>query len=569
MYTMIEQNIGVLIRKSVIAFFPEFQGEVHLTTPQLQFGDYSTNIAMILARQMKRNPFEIAEEIVKNLEKNDAIETVQVLKPGFVNFWLSQKVLIPPLEDAARDIFKIPTYYFGKEKKVMVEFAHPNTLKLFHIGHLRNISTGESVVRLLEAVGNKVIRSNYQGDVGLHIGKTLWKMKQFVTELGIETIRAYSLHDKIALLGKAYAQAEAAYGVDEQAKKEIYRINKMVYEADPQIMDLWKETRDWSISYFEEQYKRVYSHFDRCYFESEVHKVGLATAKELLKQGILKESEGAVVFDGTQYGLDTRVFINSLGFPTYEGKELGLAQKEFNDFDTIDKNIHVVTPEQTSFFKITFKVEELLDKEKFGGKQYHLIYEWVKLKQGKMSSRMGNVVEGAWILDETKKNILEKFKDSELIAEVLAVASVKYSFLKNSTNSPIAFDLEESISLEGNSAPYIMYTYVRTQSILNKEKVVPSIRLATMNLGESERSIIRLLYQYREQVKKAAETFAPNIIAHYLYELTREYNLFYQKNPILKAEKDQKEARIAITQAVGKTIKNGLYLMGIETVEHM
>lgn len=569
MYTMIEQNIIELIHNSVIVVFPEFKGEVHLTTPQLQFGDYSTNIAMILAKQLKRNPLEIAEEIVKHLEKNDHIETIKILKPGFINFWLSQSVLIPPLDEATHDVFKIPTYHFGNEKKVMVEFAHPNTLKLFHIGHLRNISTGESVVRLLEAVGNKVIRANYQGDVGLHIGKTLWKMKQFIAELGVETIRAYSLHDKIALLGKAYAQAEAAYGVDEQAKKEIYEINKMVYEENPQIMDLWKETRDWSIAYFEEQYKRVYSHFDRCYFESEVHKVGLATARELLKKGILKESEGAVVFDGTEYGLDTRVFINSLGFPTYEGKELGLAQKEFSDFGTLDKNIHVVTPEQTSFFKITFKVEELLDREKFGGKQHHLIYEWVKLKQGKMSSRMGNVVEGAWILDETKKNILEKFKDSESIAEVLAVASVKYSFLKNSTNSPIAFDLEESISLEGNSAPYIMYTYVRTQSILGKEEFSPSTKLLTIHMGESECSIIRLIYQYKERVKKAAETFAPNIIAHYLYELTREYNLFYQKNPILKAEKEQKELRIAITQAVGKIIKNGLYLMGIETVDHM
>lgn len=542
--------------------------EIQLTIPQLQFGDFSTNIAMILAKVMKKNPLTIAETLASAIEKNDAIEKVQVLRPGFINFWLSKQALIPPITDAVNAAFSIPPVYFGNEKKVMVEFAHPNTLKLFHIGHLRNISTGESVVRLLEAAGNTVIRANYQGDVGLHIGKTLWKMKQYISELGIDTIRAYSLRDKIALLGKAYAAAEKAFGEDENAKKEIYEINKMVYEADERIMDVWKETRDWSIAYFEEMYKRVYSHFDRCYFESEVHESGLATARELLKKGILKESEGAVVFDGTEYGLDTRVFINSLGFPTYEGKELGLAQKEFKDFGTLDKNIHVVTPEQTSFFKITFKVEELMDKETYGGKQHHLIYEWVKLKEGKMSSRMGNVVEGAWILDETKKKILEKFKDSESIAETLAVASVKYSFLKNSTSSVIAFDLDESISLEGNSAPYIMYTFARTQSILKKDATAPQLTSDSV-LGESERAIIRLLYQYREKVRKAAETFSPNLIAGYLYDLTREYNLFYQKNPILKAEENQKAVRIAITQAVGSTIKHGFMLLGIETVDHM
>jgi len=563
------ERIKTALIDSIHGVDPTYIGTVVLSAPLLQFGDYSTNIAMILARQLKRSPLEIAEAIAAGIKKSEDVEKIQVLKPGFVNIWLSQKALTPSLAEAVQNRFSFPSFHFGNEKKVMVEFAHPNTLKLFHIGHLRNISTGESVVRLLEAVGNKVIRSNYQGDVGLHIGKTLWKMKQFIAELGIEKVRALSLHDKIALLGKAYAQAETAYGENEQAKKEIYEINKMVYEESSDIMDLWNETRQWSVSYFEEIYKRVYSHFDRCYFESEVHKVGLATSKDLLEKGILEKSEGAVVFNGEKYGLDTRVFINGLGFPTYEGKELGLAQKEFNDFGKLDKNIHVVTPEQTSFFKITFKVEELMDKEKYGGKQFHLAYEWVKLKEGKMSSRMGNVVEGAWILDEIKKKITEKFKDSELIAETLAVASVKYSFLKNSTSSVIAFDIDESISLEGNSAPYILYTYVRTQSILKKEEVAPSKDLAVAQLGEAELSIIRLLYQYREKVRKAAETLSPNIVANYLYELTREYNLFYQKNPILKAEKEVKEARIAITQAVGATIKHGLGLMGIETVERM
>ncbi|MCX6730378.1 MAG: arginine--tRNA ligase, partial [Candidatus Roizmanbacteria bacterium] len=484
------------------------------------------------------------------------------------NIWLSKQALIAPLEQAVNGTFTIAPFSFGDEKKVMVEFAHPNTHKLFHIGHLRNISTGESVSRLLTAVGNKVIRTNYQGDVGLHIGKCLWGVQQMIKKNGEEMFDSLSLSEKIKLIGKAYSDGQTAYETDEKAKAEIIEVNKEVYDPqDSLTKKLWIKTRDWSIAYFEEIYKRLYTHFDRCYFESEVHEQGLKTAKELLSQGILENSKGAVVFNGEKYGLDTRVFINSLGFPTYEGKELGLAAKEFSDYGLLDRCIHVVTPEQTSFFKITFKVEELLDKEKFGNKQYHLAYEWVKLKDGKMSSRTGNVIEAPWLLDEIKKKILEKFKNSEETVETLAVAAVKYSFLKNATNSQIAFDIDESVSLDGNSAPYILYTFVRTQSIISKEN--ENSGNYPKEISADEKQMLRLIYQYTDKVYKAASTLSPNIIAGYLYDLCREYNLFYQKNPILKAEADQKYIRLVITKAVGSIIKHGFDLLGIQTVQKM
>lgn len=565
---MIEEKIIQIIQKVVTDVFPEFKGEVQLSTPQLQFGDFSTNIALILAKVVKKNPMEVAEQIKRAIALDETIENIQVLKPGFINIWLSKKALITPLEQAVDGAFSIPPFHFGNEKKVMVEFAHPNTHKLFHIGHLRNISTGESVVRLLTAVGNQVIRTNYQGDVGLHIAKCLWGVQQMIKKNGEEMFDALSLSDKIKLIGKAYSEGQTAYEADEKAKAEIIEINKEVYSPDDSLTKkLWLKTREWSISYFEEIYKRLYSHFDRCYFESEVHEQGLKTSKELLAKGILEESKGAVIFNGEKYGLDTRVFINSLGFPTYEGKEMGLAAKEFSDFGTLDKCIHCVTPEQTSFFKITFKVEELLDPEKFGGKQFHLAYEWVKLKDGKMSSRTGNVIEASWLLDEIKKKILEKFKNSEDTVETLAVASVKYSFLKNATNSQIAFDIDESVSLDGNSAPYILYTFVRTQSIIAKEN--ENTGTYPQEISVDEKLMMRLIYQYTDKVYKAASSLSPNIIAGYLYELCREYNLFYQKNPILKAEADQKYIRLVITKAVGSIIKHGFDLLGIQTVQKM
>lgn len=524
----------------------------------------------ILISQIKKSPMEIAEEIKKIFPKNRFIEKIEVIKPGFINFWLSKSELINQLKKIVQGKFNFPHFHFGKNKKIMVEFAQPNTHKLFHIGHFRNISTGESIVRILEAVGNKVIRANYQGDVGLHIAKCLYGIKQ--NPLEIKKIK--TLKDKIEFIGKMYTFGTKAYEDDEKAKEEIIKINKMIYDKNPEIMPLWEETKKWSLDYFDQIYKRVYTRFDRFYLESEVTKRGLEISQELFRKGILEKSQGAIVFNGKKFGLDTRVFINSLGFPTYEGKELGLAELEFTEFGQLDKNIHVVTPEQKSFFKVTFKVEELIDPKKYKNKQYHLPYEWVKLKDGKMSSREGNIIETNWLIDNIKEKILKKFKCNNEIAETLAVASAKYSFLKNSTQTVIYFDINESINIDGNSAPYLIYTYVRCQSVLNKadELSFPQkweSKSEEIRIIKDEINLLRKLYQFPEIVLKSAKQLSPNFIATYLYELASQYNLFYQKNPILKADKNLKTLRLLITIATANTIKKGLELLGIKTVEKM
>jgi arginyl-tRNA synthetase len=343
----------------------------------------------------------------------------------------------------------------------------------------------------------------------------------------------------------------------------------MIYDRDPEIMPLWTETRQWSLEYFDQNYKRFYSHFDRLYFESEFYERGVEIVNDALKKGILEKSQGAIIFNGKKYGIDTRVFVNSLGFPTYEGKEPALAEKEFTDFGELDKAIHVVTPEQTSFFKVTFKVEELLDEKKYKDKQYHLIYEWVKLKAGKMSSREGNIIEANWLIDEVKKKILEKSKCDEKTAEVLAVASVKYSFLRNGTQTIIHFDIDESIAVDGNSAPYLIYTYVRCLSVLKKSNDNNEIVEQFDKANVDELNVLRLVNQFPEIVQQAAIQLSPNLIANYLYDLTQRYNYFYQKNKILESEKETKIFRLMLTKAVGKIIKEGLYLLGIKTVEKM
>ena len=534
------------------------------------FGDYSTSVALKLTKQLKKSPLVIAEEIKKNFLKTDFIQKIDVIKPGFVNFWISSVQSINRLTGIIEKGFEFPKYHLGKNKKVMVEFAHPNTHKLFHIGHLRNITTGETIVRILEATNNKVIRANYQGDIGLHIAKCLYGITNSKTD--IKKIK--TLQEKIKFIGKMYSKGSKAYESDQVAKAEIIKINKMIYDLDKNILPLWEETRNWSLEYYESIYKRVYSHFDRLYFESEVTKRGLEISKNIFKKGILEKSQGAIVFNGKKYGLDTRVFINSLGFPTYEGKELGLAEKEFSDFGELDKIFHTVTPEQTSFFKVTFKVEELIDEKKYKNKQRHLIYEWVNAKEGKMSSREGNIIEGNWLLDETKRKILDQFKCDSQTAEILAVASVKYSFLKNNLDNVIAFDIDESIAVDGNSAPYLIYTYVRCQSVLNKNqkskiKNQSDISKIKNNLNNDEQNVLRLINEFPEVVQQAAVQLAPNLIANYLYDLAQKYNYFYQKNKILESEERTKQFRLILTATVGKVIKEGLYLLGIKTVERM
>ncbi|MEK7571979.1 MAG: arginine--tRNA ligase [Patescibacteria group bacterium] len=553
-------------------------------------GDYASNIAMILAKQLKKNPLEVAQHIVTKLQELSSDFTVEVVKPGFINFFMKDEVLFAQVQHPSDNSE-------AQNKKIMIEFAHPNTHKAFHIGHLRNITTGEAIVRLIEAVGNKVIRVNYQGDVGMHIAKAMYALTSLVP-YNEQVHGVTGIIDRVTFLGKAYAAGSAAYEEDEEAKKKIQDYNYLVYASAQRfqeekgiaksstdylsfvygrteevdvVYELWKETRQWSLDYFEQIYKRVGTHYDRYYFESECLK-GVDLAKEAVTKKVLEESNGAIVFKGEQYGLDTRVFVNSLGLPTYEAKELGLAEKELSEFGELDNIIHVVGPEQASFFQVTFKVEELLGMQK--GQQEHLAYGWVKLKHGKMSSRTGNVVLGEWLLNEAKSKILETYPAiAEGVADAIAVGAIKYSFLRVGTTQEIAFDFDESINMQGNSGPYLQYTYARTQSVLHKSKMANGkwqMTNTSVDLEPEERELLRLLAQFTEIIETAATKYAPNVLCTYLFELAQSFNGFYQKCPIIKAESPSVRAtRLFLTAKTGDTIKQGLHLLGIQAPEKM
>ena len=569
----LKDQINSYLQK-VIENITEEKAEIEIQSAQESIhGDYSTNAALKIFRKAKdrfKNPLELAKKIAGELEKiselSSILEKAEVAAPGFINFWLKDTALLENLEEVIDKKENYGKRERFKSKKIMLEFAHPNTHKLFHIGHLRNIIIGESLARLLEFQASKVIRANYQGDVGLHVAKAVYGLQ--TTDYSLEEIGKKSVDEKMRLLAKAYVKGNEDYENNPKAKAEIAEINKNLYGKDQSIMDLWKKTRDWSLEYFDRIYKRAGTKFDKLYFESEVADFGKEIVMKNLNNVFIKD-QGAIIFAGEKYGLHNRVFINSLGLPTYEAKDVGLAYFQMKDFSP-NKIIHVVGPEQKRYFEVLFKALEAISNM-FKNREIHLEYGFVRLKEGRMSSRKGDVVEGEWLLDEAKARLRKEFNEmDEETLEKVAVGAVKYSMLKFSRTSDILFSFEESISFEGNSGPYIQYTFARTQSVLAKVKTQNSkvkIERQKSKLEAEELSVLRLLVHFSEIVEEAGENFAPNLLCNYLFELSQKFNNFYQKHKILGSDKE--EFRLQLTFAAGQILKTGLYLLGIEAPSKM
>jgi len=544
--------------------------KVDLTTPpKSEMGDLSF-ACFGLAKEIKKSPVEVAKELKEKIDKEklEIIERVEVLGP-YVNFFLNTKVLAESvLEEANEKNFGRST--IGKGKKIMVEYAQPNTHKAFHIGHLRNIITGESLCRIFENVGYKVIRTNFQGDVGLHIAKFLWGLKGSMEEY--EAVKKKSVKEKAEFLGRVYAKGGQAYEKDEAAQKEIVAINKKIYSKDKEYYKIYKETRKWSLQYFDKIYKRVGAKFDRLYFESETFKRGKELVLENLKKGIFKESEGALIFEGEKFGLHNRVFLNQKGLPTYEAKDMALAELQLREYKP-DSIFHVVGKEQTEYFKVVFKaVEQVFPKAV--GKENHLAYGWVTLKDGKMSSRTGNVILGEWLLDIVKEKILEIMKDHNIkdrvgVAEKVAISAVKYYFLRTSAINDIAFSIEESVKLVGDSGPYLLMTVARIKNIFRKYgKKVSKLNIPE-KIEDAEKKLLNQLSDFAEIAEKAANEKDPSKIAHYLLDLAQDFNNFYTVYPVLKADSTTRDFRLALIKTVETTMTKGLYLLGVEIVDEM
>ena len=544
-------------------------------------GDYYSNVAMQAMKQVKtniegitmhsdyglaRDALDMANKIKTAFVPDEYISKVEAVSPGFINFWVSEKYLLENLSLVSSQKDEYGKGNLFENKKVIVEFTDPNPLKEFHIGHLYSNAVGESLSRLFENQKAEVWRVCYQGDVGLHVAKALYGIMKY--EPGIEKFEDKSLSERAKFLGEAYALGATEFEKNEQAKEEIIELNKKVYDKNPEIYPLYEKAKGWSLEYFETLYKRLGTKFDHYYFESDAGEKGLEIVRQHMGE-VFTESDGAVVFDKEKSGLHTRVFINSQGLPTYETKELGLAPAKYEDF-AYDTSVIITGNEVNDYFKVLLKALSLISPD-LASKTTHISHGMVRLPSGKMSSRTGDVITGDSLLFETEQKISKEYREVEESALAkIAVAAIKYTLLKTNIGHDVTFNFEESISLNGNSGPYLQYTYVRTQSVLKKAGNVHFAE-TKITLNTEELNVLRLLSKFTEIAIESSQRYSPNLLATYLFELCQAFNLFYQKHSILEAKEgeDIVQFRLLLTQSVGQVIKNGLNLLGIETVEKM
>lgn len=543
---MLKEEIKNLIEKATGVGSDKFSVEV---SPSKNFGDYSTNVAMAL----KKNPEEIVEKIRK--EKNNFINKIEV-KNGFINFFVADKYFVDNLKSVDKNYGRSKDL---KNKKIVIDYTDPNPFKEFHIGHLMSNAIGESLSRIFEFQGGKVKRVCYQGDVGLHVAKAIWG----------------KINKPELTWGTAYAFGSEKYESDEVAKKEIIELNKRIYNrSDKEINKLYDEGKKVSLEYFDEIYKKLGTEFDDLIFESQTGEIGKKIVEKGLKDGIFEKGKnGAIIFNGEKRGLHTRVFINSEGLPTYEAKDLGLAELKYKKYK-YDESVIVTGNEVNDYFKVVLAAMEEINPKLAEGTK-HIGHGMLRLPEGKMSSRTGKVITAESLIKKVEELIEEKIKDrnfsekeKEEISEAVAIGAVKYSILKQSIGSDIIYDFDKSISFEGNSGPYLQYAYTRARSVLKKakdESIKPSFKKIPAEISELEKKIS----YFSEIVLKAEKSLDPHFITLYLTELAGSFNNYYAKNKIIDGTDDNSSYRVALTEAFSTIMKNGLYLLGIEAIEKM
>ncbi len=541
-------------------------------------GDFATNIALTLAKQTKSNPYLLAEKISNALrvQKIEYVEKIEIAGPGFINFFLSSAYFSRELELILKrkDLYGNSNEWRGR--RVLVEYTDPNPFKEFHIGHLMSNAIGESIARLIASQGAKVRRMCYQGDIGMHVAKTMWAILKNQT---IMPSKRAPLGERIAFLGKMYAEGAKAFEEKALAKTEIETLNKKIFEGrERKLKKLYKLGRKWSLTHFDELYKKLGTKFDYYYLESEVAHDGVALVTEFLEKGVFERSEGAVIFRGEKYDpkLHSRVFINSQGIPTYEAKELGLNIKKWKKVRP-DRSIVVTANEQADYFKVVLKALELIEPE-IAKVTEHISHGMLRFADGKMSSRTGNIITGESLLADVEKLALEKLASRDMnekkkreIAEIIAVAAVKYSILKQMISNDIVYDFEKSISFEGDSGPYLLYTAVRANSVLQKaklEKVKPKIG-KDVKIDVTGIELGKFVCRFPEIVSRAVAEKSPHFVATYLVALSSLFNTWYTNIPIVKKDDSQSPHKVALTLAVRMVLENGLRLLGIKVPEKM
>jgi len=590
-------NIQDLIKNATIKGIGELY-QVDVDTIEFQStrkefeGDLTVVIFPLLCI-IKGNPVEIGTKIGEYLKRNlPEISNFNVIK-GFLNLVLNEELFV----DKFYQLLKYKD--FGKviplssTKSVMVEYSSPNTNKPLHLGHIRNNLLGYSVAKIIEASGKKVIKTQIINDRGIHICKSMLAWELFGNG---ETPKSTGLKgDK--LVGNYYVAFDKAYKkeieqliaegkTEEEAKKQapiLIKAQEMLlkWEAgDEQVVSLWKMMNAWVYDGFNATYKSLGVDFHKNYYESETYLLGKAVVNEGLEKGVFyKKEDGSVWIDLTEEGLDEKIVLRSDGTAVYMTQDIGTAIERFNEF-SLESLIYTVGNEQDYHFKVLFLILKKLGYS-WADHCHHLSYGMVDLPSGKMKSREGTVVDADDLIDEmtaTAKEISEELgkldgytsEEKNKLYATIGLGALKYFILKVDPKKRILFDPKESIDFNGNTGPFIQYTYARIQSILRKGTLDLTLQLNDYQINDKEKSLIKHIQQYPETVQLAAQNLSPAIIANYTYELVKEYNSFYQSTPILNAAtNNEQHFRTQLSYMVGVTIKNAFELLGIQVPERM
>lgn len=568
----IKKNIVDLVKKA-LNLPSDFVLELDLP-PDPKMGDVSISCFKI-AKHLNQSPEKVAANISAQVGPGQIVEKAKNAGP-YVNFFLNYELWFRSvLEQIQKQNFAAHVET-GSPKKIVLEYSSPNTNKPQHLGHLRNNFLGWSLAQLLQAAGHKVIAVNLINDRGIHIAKsmlayTLWGDNKTPVS---ESIKGDHF------VGDYYVLFEKKVRQNPELFKKAQELLEKWEKNDKKTRKLWKKMNAWALHGINQTYKKIGIDFDRTYYESKVYAKGKKIVLNALKKGLCYQREdGAIEIDLTSYGLDRKVLLRPDGTSVYITQDIGLAKLRYKQFKP-NTYIYVVGSEQDYHFKVLFKILQVFGNE-WAKNCYHCSYGLISLPYGRMKSREGTVVDADDIIDEmeqlAKKEIIKRNPDLDKRevkrrAEIIALSALKFYLLKFTPQQSIKFNPEASLSFEGDTGPYIQYTYARIQSILKKSKLeaeLPSkVDYAVLG-NEEEVELLKLLFVYTDILTHCVDGYNPAYLCTYLLQLSQAFNEFYHKRRVLKAKDDVKEARLVLISSIAKVIKNGLNLLGIDVLYKM
>lgn len=539
---------------------PVIEDEIKIEHPaDVNFGDYSTNIAMVLAKQEKTNPKELAQKIVNSIDTNDFVEKVGVAGAGFINFYLKPEFLIKEAENINyENIFKNELSEYGKGKTMVIDYSAPNIAKPFGIGHLRSTNIGQAIYNIYKILGWSCIGDNHIGDWGTQYGKLVAAIKKW----NKKDLNDLTIDDLEKLYVKFHKEAESDEKLIDEGRDWFAKLEK----GDKEAKEIWQKCIDISMIEFDKVYQLLDVKIDFVHGESFYEDSLEEITKEIIDKGITKKSEGATIIEFEN--MPPAMLQKSNGTTTYFTRDMATIKYRMENWKP-NLIIYEVGADQQLHFRQVFETAKLMGWAPSDG-MIHVAHGLIRWTTGKFSTRKGDTIHLSDVIDKAMERAKEMApeNDRETI-EAVAIGAIKFNDLSSDPKKDVIFDWDQIMSLDGDSGPYLQYTYARCKSVLSKTEIdeQKNINEIPENINNDEMALIKEFYRFEEKIIEASERFSPSVIAEYLLGVARKYNEFYAKNRII----NQKEEtfRIFLTKTTANVLKTGLSLLGIKTVERM